>query len=111
MSLPILKGLLQDFTKTLFEEGTVNDQFNVILALKCIGEPNYVVKLIEKYIADVGKIIYELCCHVDNPRVDFCKLASLTREIENKSASIGVEQMRLVCFDVIKACDEKHQNK
>jgi len=41
----------------------VNDEFNVMVALKRIGEPNHVVQLIETYIADVERILSELLRH------------------------------------------------
>ncbi|XP_020204079.1 histidine-containing phosphotransfer protein 1-like [Cajanus cajan] len=111
MTLQILKGLLQGYMKSLFDEGVVSDQFNVIMSLKRIGETDRAVQMIETYFADVEKILFELSRHVDNPTVDFSKLASLAREIEDKSASIGAEHMRLACPDIIKACDEKnHQS-
>ncbi|KAG5114595.1 hypothetical protein JHK82_037864 [Glycine max] len=109
MTMSILKGLLQGYMKSLFDEGVVNDQFNMIVALKRIGEPDRVVQLIETYFSNVEMILFELSRHVDNPKVSFCKLASLAREIEDKSTSIGAEQMKLACSDVIKACNEKHQ--
>ncbi|TKY48629.1 Histidine-containing phosphotransfer protein 1 [Spatholobus suberectus] len=64
MTMPILKGLLQGYMKSLFEEGVVNDQFNVIMSLKHIGEPDCAVQLIETYFADVEKILSELSHHV-----------------------------------------------
>ncbi|KAK7402074.1 hypothetical protein VNO78_14049 [Psophocarpus tetragonolobus] len=109
MTTAILKGLLRGYMKSLFDEGVVNDQFNMIMALKRIGEPDRAVKLIEKYFADGERIVSELSRHIDNPKPDFCKLASLAREIEYKSTSIGAEQVRLACPDVIKACDEKNK--
>jgi len=45
-------------------QGVVNDQFNVIMALKRIGEPNHVVQLIETYLADAERILFELFRHV-----------------------------------------------
>ncbi|ESW22084.1 hypothetical protein PHAVU_005G125700 [Phaseolus vulgaris] len=111
MSLRILRGLLQGYTKSLFDEGVVNDQFNVIMALKRIGEPNHVVQLIETYLADVERILFELFRHVENEKSDLRKLTSLAREIEDKSTRIGAELMKAACYDVIKACDENHQQR
>ncbi|KAL2331944.1 hypothetical protein Fmac_019525 [Flemingia macrophylla] len=108
MALPILKGLLQGYVKSLFDEGVVDDQFNVVMSLKRIGEADRAVDMIETYVGDVEKILSELSRHVDDPTVDFCKLKSLARELEDRSASIGAEHVRLACADVIKACDEKH---
>ncbi|KAK7324871.1 hypothetical protein VNO77_28769 [Canavalia gladiata] len=111
MTMPILKGLLQGYINSLFDEGVVNEKFNETLLLKRTGEPDCVVQLIEAYFADVEMILSELSRHVDNPKADFCKLASLAHEIKDRSTSIGAEQIRIACSDLIKACDEKHPKK
>ncbi|XP_027342438.1 histidine-containing phosphotransfer protein 1-like isoform X2 [Abrus precatorius] len=90
--------------------GVVNDKFNETLSLKRTGEPDCVVQLIETYFEDVETMLSEIYRHIDNSKADFRKLASLAREIEDRSTSIGAEHMRLACPDLIKACDEKHKN-
>ncbi|KAK7272211.1 hypothetical protein RJT34_28681 [Clitoria ternatea] len=108
MSMRILKGILRGYLNSLFDEGVVNDKFNQTLALKHTGEPECVVKLIETYFADVERNLSELSRHMDHPTADFSKLASLAREIEDKSTRIGADHMRLACPNLIKACDEKN---
>ncbi|XP_061340743.1 histidine-containing phosphotransfer protein 3-like isoform X2 [Gastrolobium bilobum] len=103
-----LKKLLRRFLKSI-NKGLVNDKFNDMVYLRNNTEPDSVVRLIETYFADVGMILSELSLHVDTLKVDFAKLASLAREIEDKSTSIGAEHMRLACSDLIKACDAEHK--
>ncbi|XLU26177.1 hypothetical protein S245_062243, partial [Arachis hypogaea] len=86
--------------------GLVNDQF---LSLKNTEELDCVVQIIDKYFEYVDMILPELSCQFDNSKVDFSKLASLVREIEEKSTSIGTEHMRLACSVLIKACDENNK--
>ncbi|XP_019448060.1 PREDICTED: histidine-containing phosphotransfer protein 1-like [Lupinus angustifolius] len=111
MTLSILKGLLQDYLRSLFNEGIVNDQFNEILSLENTRGLDYVVTLINTYIADVEMILSDISRHIENSKVDFSHMASLAHAIEDKSASIGAEHMKLACSDLIKACDEKHKRK
>ncbi|CAL0332333.1 unnamed protein product [Lupinus luteus] len=111
MTMSILKGLLQDYLNSLFNEGIVNDQFNELLSLENTRGPDYVVTSISTYIADVEMILSDISHHVENSKVDFSHMASLARAIEDKSASIGAEHMMLACSDLIKACDEKHKRK
>ncbi|CAJ2660159.1 histidine-containing phosphotransfer protein 1-like [Trifolium pratense] len=109
MTMEILKGLLQGYLSSLLDEGVVNDRFNEIVCVNNTGERQCVVQRIETYFADVDTILAELSLDVDNSEVDFCKFASLAREIEDKSASIGAEHVRLACSDLIKAGDEMNK--
>ncbi|GAU45031.1 hypothetical protein TSUD_107260, partial [Trifolium subterraneum] len=84
--MEILKGLLQGYLTSLLDEGVVNNRFNEIVCVNNTGERDSVVQRIETYFADVDRILAELSLDVDNSEVDFCKFASLAREIEDKSA-------------------------
>ncbi|KAI4334262.1 hypothetical protein L6164_018973 [Bauhinia variegata] len=103
-------GLQMEYTKSLFAEGVVNDQFNRIHCLKKSGEADSVIKLIESYFADVDKIISEVSCNLDTPHVDFDMLTSLVQEIEDKSSSLGAELVKGACINLVKASNQKQKD-
>ncbi|XP_057954700.1 histidine-containing phosphotransfer protein 1-like [Malania oleifera] len=109
MALSILKGLLQGYVQSLFDEGIVNDQFSHIQSLKSAEKPDSVVQFISMYCDDVGAIISELKSYIDLPDVDFSRLAAEARKVEEKSLRIGAEHMRLACADLIQACEENNK--
>ncbi|XP_039686098.1 uncharacterized protein [Medicago truncatula] len=110
MTMAILKGLMQGYLSALLDEGVVNDRFNAIVCLNnTVERRERVVQQIETYFADVDMILTEISLDVDNSAFDFSRLASLARQIEEKSDSIGAEHMRLACPEFIKACDEMNK--
>ncbi|XP_057457267.1 uncharacterized protein LOC130748128 [Lotus japonicus] len=112
MRLRIRQGLLQGHLNRMFDEEVVNSQFSTILWCPRNNRDrarDHAVQLIESYLADVDVILSELARHVDNSQVDFSMLASLAREVHDKSTSIGTEHMRLASLDVITACDDRRK--
>ncbi|KEH38971.1 histidine containing phosphotransfer protein, putative [Medicago truncatula] len=134
MTMAILKGLMQGYLSALLDEGVVNDRFNAIVCLNnTVERRERVVQQIETYFADVDMILTEISLDVDNSAFDFSRLASLARQIEEKSdrnwyinagkwgrilfdyrtvealRGIGAEHMRLACPEFIKACDEMNK--
>ncbi|XP_057453407.1 histidine-containing phosphotransfer protein 3-like isoform X2 [Lotus japonicus] len=109
MTMFFLRGYLHAQLIRMFDEGVVNDQFSAITCPRNNRgrARDHAVQLIESYLADVDVILSELSRHVDNSHVDFYMLGSLAREVHDKSTSIGADHMRLACFDVIAACDER----
>uniref|UniRef100_A0A7N2KM22 Histidine-containing phosphotransfer protein n=1 Tax=Quercus lobata TaxID=97700 RepID=A0A7N2KM22_QUELO len=109
MALSILKGLLQGYVQSLFDEGIVNDQFSQIHTLKSEEEPEHVVQLIDKYFVDVETILSELTSKIDCPDVDFSKLSELVHKVDERSLSIGAKHVKLACADLIKSCDQMNK--
>ncbi|RHN75427.1 hypothetical protein MtrunA17_Chr2g0321141 [Medicago truncatula] len=86
MTMAILKGLMQGYLSALLDEGVVNDRFNAIVCLNnTVERRERVVQQIETYFADVDMILTEISLDVDNSAFDFSRLASLARQIEEKS--------------------------
>ncbi|XP_054815106.1 histidine-containing phosphotransfer protein 1-like isoform X2 [Prosopis cineraria] len=110
MTLPILRGLHQDYLDSLLDEGIINDQFNRIHSQRT-EESDFVVKLVEAYFRDVEAILSDLSSHADESNVDLTKLSALPREIQDKSTSIGAELVKHACRELIQACDENHKRK
>ncbi|XP_015580814.2 uncharacterized protein LOC107262049 isoform X1 [Ricinus communis] len=104
MALPIVKGLLQQYVQSLFDEGIVNDQFLNIQTLKTVEEPDRVMQLINTYCIDVEAILLELTSDMDLPEVNFSNMEALARQIEEKSLYVGAGHMRLSCVGLIQAC-------
>ncbi|KAJ1401793.1 HPT domain superfamily [Sesbania bispinosa] len=90
--------------------GVVNEHFYGMVSQRQT-ERNQIIENVEAYFADVDMSLSELSRHVDKSEVDFSVLASLARGIEDKSARIGAEHMRLACSDIIQACDEKNKKR
>ncbi|KAL4611653.1 hypothetical protein ACB092_08G141000 [Castanea dentata] len=111
MALSILKGLLQGYVQSLFDEGIVNDQFSQIHTLKSEEEPEHVVQLIDKYFVDVETILSELTSKIDCPDVDFSKLSELAHKVDERSLSIGAKHVKLACVDLIESCDQMNKEK
>ncbi|KAK7845242.1 histidine-containing phosphotransfer protein 5 [Quercus suber] len=109
MALSILKGLLQGYVQSLFDEGIVNDQFSQIHTLKSEEEPEHVVQLIDKYFVEVETILSELTSKIDCPDVDFSKLSELAHKVDERSLSIGARHVKLACADLIKSCDQMNK--
>ncbi|VVA34350.1 PREDICTED: histidine-containing [Prunus dulcis] len=109
MALPILKGLLRGYVQSLFNEGIVNNQFSQIQTLKSDADPDCAVRLINIYLLDVERMLSELTSLSDLPDVDFSKLATLARSIEEKSSLVGAENVRSACADLIQACERMHK--
>ncbi|XP_008227589.1 PREDICTED: histidine-containing phosphotransfer protein 1-like isoform X2 [Prunus mume] len=54
-------------------------------------------------------MLSELTSLSDLPDVDFSKLATLARSIEEKSSLVGAEHVRSACADLIQACERMHK--
>ncbi|XP_034222422.1 histidine-containing phosphotransfer protein 1-like isoform X2 [Prunus dulcis] len=54
-------------------------------------------------------MLSELTSLSDLPDVDFSKLATLARSIEEKSSLVGAENVRSACADLIQACERMHK--
>ncbi|KAJ6985920.1 hypothetical protein NC653_023751 [Populus alba x Populus x berolinensis] len=116
MAMLIVKGLLQQYVQSLFDEGIVNAQFCHIQTLKTEEEPDHVVRLINTYslMWSQSYLNLEVTCNTipktqlakrhDLPDVDFSKLAALAQQVEERSSLMGAEHMRLACADLIQAC-------
>ncbi|GLT66422.1 hypothetical protein SLA2020_387870 [Shorea laevis] len=111
MALSILRGLIQEYVQSLFDEGILNNQFSQIQTLKSVEEPENVVQLIDTYFIDVETILSELTTYIDYPDFDFSKLSTLVHKVEERSLSIGAEHMRLACADLIRACNQMDKEK
>ncbi|XP_017982045.1 PREDICTED: histidine-containing phosphotransfer protein 2-like isoform X7 [Theobroma cacao] len=106
MALSIVRGLLQQYVQSLFNEGIINDQFSHIQHLKMVGRADHFVQLINTYCLNVETILSKLESYIDLPNVDFSNLAALATEIEERSSCIGAEHVRLTCLDLMRACDQ-----
>ncbi|WRX31746.1 hypothetical protein QQP08_024233 [Theobroma cacao] len=106
MALSIVRGLLQQYVQSLFNEGIINDQFSHIQHLKMVGRADHFVQLINTYCLNVETILSKLESYIDLPNVDFSNLAALATEIEERSSCIGAEHVRLACLDLMRACDQ-----
>lgn len=111
MALCVLKGLLQQYVQSLFEEGVISDQFFQILSMRSADETESAVQSINSYCHDVGALISELKSYIGLPDIEFSRLAMLAREAELKSLRIGAEHMKLACASFIQACDEENKGK
>ncbi|GMQ09795.1 hypothetical protein CsSME_00053053 [Camellia sinensis var. sinensis] len=81
MALIVLREILHQYVKSLFDEGIINDQFSEIQALKS----DCVVQLINAYCVEVGTILSELKSCINLPNVDFSNFAAQAHKIEDKS--------------------------
>ncbi|KAG4145233.1 hypothetical protein ERO13_D05G085200v2 [Gossypium hirsutum] len=111
MALSIVKGLLEQYVQSLFNEGIINEQFSHIQHLKMVGRTEHFVQLINTYCLDVESILAQLASSIDLPEVDFSKLAALAAEVTERSSRIGAEHVRLACVDLMQACEQMQKQK
>ncbi|XP_021901401.1 histidine-containing phosphotransfer protein 1-like isoform X2 [Carica papaya] len=90
--------------------GILNDRFSQIQNLKSVEQPDHVVQLINAYCTNVEIILSEIESY-SHPDVDFSKLTSLARQVEERSSRIGAEHVRLACTGLIQACDQLQEDK
>ncbi|XP_022153064.1 histidine-containing phosphotransfer protein 1-like isoform X2 [Momordica charantia] len=106
MDHAILKGLLQDYVQSLFDE-IVDERFSQILIK--FEESDRVIHLINIYLNDVESNLCELTNYMDSINVNFSKLSILAHNIEEKSTRIGARHVRLASIHLIEACDQEDQ--
>ncbi|KAL9413361.1 hypothetical protein AB3S75_041937 [Citrus x aurantiifolia] len=109
MALSIVKGLLEHYIQSLFDEGILSDQNSHIQTLTMVEEPYYAEQLINTYCTSVEAILLQLTSCIELRDVDFSQLAVLARQIEEKSSRFGAEHVRRACADLIRACDQMHK--
>ncbi|XP_022153063.1 histidine-containing phosphotransfer protein 1-like isoform X1 [Momordica charantia] len=107
MDHAILKGLLQDYVQSLFDEKIVDERFSQILIK--FEESDRVIHLINIYLNDVESNLCELTNYMDSINVNFSKLSILAHNIEEKSTRIGARHVRLASIHLIEACDQEDQ--
>ncbi|XP_052883776.1 histidine-containing phosphotransfer protein 2-like isoform X2 [Gossypium arboreum] len=105
MALSIVKGLLEQYVQSLFNEGIINEQFSRIQHLKMVGRTEHFVQLINSYCLDVESILAQLASSFDLPEVDFSKLAALAAEVTERSSRF------LLALDWTKTEFTQTQNK
>ncbi|XP_057541207.1 histidine-containing phosphotransfer protein 1-like isoform X1 [Amaranthus tricolor] len=103
-----LENELVNYTKTLFDQGILNDQFTQLQSLQDESNPNFVVEVVNLFFQDSQRLLHVLAQSLEQANVDFKKLHTLVHQLKGSSSSIGAQGVLNACIAFRRCCDDKN---
>lgn len=99
---------LVEYTKSLFMEGVLDNQFLQLQQLQDESNPDFVVEVVSLFFDDSDRLINDLTRALDQPNIDFKMVDSHVHQLKGSSSSIGAERIKNVCIAFRNFCEEQN---
>lgn len=99
---------LAEYTKSLFMEGVLDNQFSQLQQLQDESNPDFVVEVVSLFFDDSDRLINDLTRALDQPNIDFKMVDSHVHQLKGSSSSIGAERIKNVCIAFRNFCEEQN---
>lgn len=99
---------LVEYTKSLFMEGVLDNQFLQLQQLQDESNPDFVVEVVSLFFDDSDRLINDLTMALDQPNIDFKTVDSHVHQLKGSSSSIGAERIKNVCIAFRNFCEEQN---
>ncbi|WOL03481.1 histidine-containing phosphotransfer protein 2 isoform X1 [Canna indica] len=109
MSLTSLREQLKVLIDSMFTEGLLDQQFQQLQMLQDESSPGFVAEVIMLFCEDSERILAELAKLLDQPVVDFQKVDACVHQLKGSSASVGAQNVKLVCMQFRQCCEENNK--
>ncbi|XP_058222358.1 histidine-containing phosphotransfer protein 1-like [Rhododendron vialii] len=108
MDVVQLQKQLADYTRSLFNEGFLDDQFNQLQQLQDESNPEFVVEVVSLFFQDSQRLVNELAKDLEQQSVDFKKVDAHVHQLKGSSSSIGAQRVQKACISFRNYCDEQN---
>ncbi|KAF7813702.1 Histidine-containing phosphotransfer protein 1 [Senna tora] len=110
MNVAHLQRQWRGYTKYLFMEGYLDDQFLLVQQLQDEEKPDFVVELASLFFHDSQRILDGLTNALNQESIDFKKVDSYVHQFRGSSSSIGAQRVKNACIVFRNFCEEKDAN-
>ncbi|KAI8547845.1 hypothetical protein RHMOL_Rhmol07G0227300 [Rhododendron molle] len=108
MDVVQLQKQLADYTRSLFNEGYLDDQFNQLQQLQDESNPEFVAEVVSLFFQDSQRLVNELAKDLEQQSVDFKKVDAHVHQLKGSSSSIGAQRVQKACISFRNYCDEQN---
>ncbi|XP_047335218.1 histidine-containing phosphotransfer protein 1-like [Impatiens glandulifera] len=98
-----------DYTKSLYHDGVLDDQFSQLQKLQDESSPDFVVEVVSLFFEDSEKILNNLALALQQQIVDYKQIDSHVHQFKGSSSSIGAQRVKNVCVAFRNLCEEKNR--
>lgn len=97
-----------DFSRTLYREGFLDDQYVQLQKLQDESNPDFVIEVVSLFFEDSEKILNNLAIALQQPVVDFKQVDAHVHQFKGSSSSIGAHRVKSLCVAFRNFCEEKN---
>ncbi|KAM7522505.1 hypothetical protein LguiA_012407 [Lonicera macranthoides] len=111
MALDYQKRLLDHFIQAMYLEGYINNEFLQLQTMKQTARPDFVVREVTLYCVAAQNLFVAMSYAMEQDEVDFYKLDVNARDMYDRSSSIGAQQVKMACCEIVHSCQEFNKDK
>ncbi|KQJ99351.1 histidine-containing phosphotransfer protein 1 [Brachypodium distachyon] len=100
---------LHGFITSMFSDGLLDGQFQILQSLQDSSAPHFVRETITLFCDDGERIIRELAKLLEKPSVDFERVDAFVHQLKGSSSSVGAQRVKNTCLQFIEFCREKNR--
>ncbi|CAK9172872.1 unnamed protein product [Ilex paraguariensis] len=108
MEVGQLQERFVDYTKSLFCEGFLDDQFLQLQQLQDESNPDFVVEVVSLFFEDSEKLLNDLTKTLDQQFVDYKRVDAQVHQLKGSSSSIGAQRVKNACIGFRNFCEEQN---
>ncbi|KAK4586964.1 hypothetical protein RGQ29_023910 [Quercus rubra] len=108
MEVGQMQRRLIEYTKSLFMEGILDDQFLQLQQLQDESNPDFVVEVVSLFFQDAEKLLNDITRALDQQSVDFPKVDAHVHQLKGSSASVGAQRVKNGCIAFRNFCEEQN---
>ncbi|KAM7514606.1 hypothetical protein LguiA_004189 [Lonicera macranthoides] len=97
-----------DYTRSLYTEGFLDDQFKQLQKLQDDTNPDFVIEVVSLFFDDSEKLLNNLATALQQQIVDFKQVDAHVHQFKGSSSSIGAQRVKNVCIAFRNFCEEKN---
>ncbi|CAI9102359.1 OLC1v1000619C1 [Oldenlandia corymbosa var. corymbosa] len=105
-----LQRQLAEYSKSLYVEGFLDDQFKQLQQLQDESSPDFVFEVVNLFFEDSERLLNELTKTLSQPIVDFRKIDAHVHQLKGSSSSIGAQRVQRVCIAFRNYCEEQNND-
>ncbi|KAJ4722293.1 Histidine-containing phosphotransfer protein [Melia azedarach] len=108
MEVGQMQRRLMEYTKSLFMEGVLDNQFIQLQQLADESNPDFVVEVVSLFFEDSERLLNDLTRALDQPNIDFKMVDAHVHQLKGSSSSIGAQRVKNACIAFRNFCEEQN---
>ncbi|MFQ6660345.1 hypothetical protein Gotur_028907 [Gossypium turneri] len=102
---------LNDYIRTMHDQGILDDNFDQLLALRREQNPRFITELISMFTNDAEAYIAEITSALSLTEVDFSTIISKLHQLKGSTSGIGGHQMYQACCELRVAAEDGDKDR